>query len=430
MDNEERGVSIAEIFKVIFKRVWWVIGVTAACLLIFVLIVQLWYNRQNQTYSVSYTIDFPGIDEGNYPDGTPFRYSAAVSLAVLNDIVDGNEQLSGIDVEDMVNSDSISISQNVESYESSSGTVVERSYTLTVGVKYFNSTDQAAAFLRAVSSYPVNRAREIVGNTAANGYLSIFDSASTFEAKIQALADQRDYLLGMYDEMISAMSGEYTTGGRTLTDYRAQVAETFSENDETYLNSVLTSGNYVLDYEQYSQTADAQIKALQQQIDDNQKRIDSLTALRNSLTDNGATLDAYDTLIAQLTDENTQLVQQQDKIEAVVEWINGESRDTDIADFTAQLNSYRDALNNVTSTFRTVSESYYDAMCDISYASNVITAQGGLNIVLAALIGAVLGFIVVSIVICIIDMPKYIRQRDAAIAAAQAEENKEDEENQ
>ena len=84
----------------------------------------------------------------------------------------------------------------------------------------------------------------------------------------------------------------------------------------------------------------------------------------------------------------------------------------------------------MTSTFRTVSESYYDAMCDISYASNVITAQGGLNIVLAALIGAVLGFIVVSIVICIIDMPKYIRQRDAAIAAAQAEENKEDEENQ
>ena len=84
MENEENGVSISEIFKVIFKRVWWVVGVTLAFLLLFVLVVQFWLNRQQQTYTVTYTIDFPGIEEGVYPDvplsGTARSFPCRLSL--------------------------------------------------------------------------------------------------------------------------------------------------------------------------------------------------------------------------------------------------------------------------------------------------------------------------------------------------------------
>ena len=59
-----------DILKVIFKRIWWVLGATAACLLIVVLVTQLWYNKRQQFYSVSYEIVYPDSTSGKYPDGS------------------------------------------------------------------------------------------------------------------------------------------------------------------------------------------------------------------------------------------------------------------------------------------------------------------------------------------------------------------------
>ncbi|MGN0818570.1 MAG: hypothetical protein ACI4L9_06330, partial [Candidatus Coproplasma sp.] len=84
--EEERGISIGEIFKVIFKRAWWVLGVTVAFLLAFVLVVQLWYNHSKSAYNLQYTIEYPDSDTGLYPDGTAFRLSDVISLKTLNQI--------------------------------------------------------------------------------------------------------------------------------------------------------------------------------------------------------------------------------------------------------------------------------------------------------------------------------------------------------
>ena len=63
MDYEERSISLSELVKIIFKRVWWVVGVTLAVMLIFIFAVQFWLNRQNQTYTVNYTLEFPCIED-------------------------------------------------------------------------------------------------------------------------------------------------------------------------------------------------------------------------------------------------------------------------------------------------------------------------------------------------------------------------------
>lgn len=422
MENQEKGVSVSEIFKVIFRRVWWVIGITAAFMLIFVLIIQLWYNRENQTYSLTYTIDFPGLQNNVYPDGTPFRYSSVVSEETLKTIVEGDSELAGTDVETMVYEDDIQLVFTSVSAENSQSGVAESYYVLTVGAKYFADSEHAVAFLRAVAEYPVTRAQQIAADIAADGYLIIFDEATTFEAKIGALASQRDYILSKYDEMISALSGEYTLNGRTLTDYRAAAAAAFQSSDEVYLNSLLATGHYVLNHEQFSANAQAQINDLEKQIDDNLARIDALVEQRDNATNSGY-LESFNTQIANLTVANVNLQLQIEDIQASLDWINSPDRDNDIASFTARLNAYRSALLSATETFRTVYSDYFANMSDVTYSSNKIYAEGGINIILAAVIGAVIGFVLVSIAICIIDLPSYIRSRDRKAAAEGEDEN-------
>ncbi len=421
MENEENGVSISEIFKVIFKRVWWVVGVTLAFLLLFVLVVQFWLNRQQQTYTVTYTIDFPGIEEGVYPDGSTVRYSSVVSLQTLSEIVASDAELSGIDVTEMVKNDDIEFTQTVVTAENSTSGVAERYFTLTVGVRYFNDSEQAAAFLRAVANYPVTRAISIANDMAHDSYISVYDSADTFESKFDALALQRDYLLSMYDEMIAATSGEYSTGGRTLTNYRAEVALVYQGSDEEYLQSLINTTHYVYNYQKFYTEVDSRLAGITKQMEENSVLIDELEAARDSAIGSGQSgsydVDAFNTLIAKYIEENASLQSQYNSLSDTKEWIEAADGDTasleeDIATIIDELDHYRDLLSGTTEQFRTVYRNYFEEMCDVTFASNIIEAEGGINIILAAIIGAVIGFIVVSVVICIIDLPKYIKARD------------------
>ena len=91
---------------------------------------------------------------------------------------------------------------------------------------------------------------------------------------------------------------------------------------------------------------------------------------------------------------------------------------------TAAAKFAKEQLNEATTVYANVYKQFYNETCVVSFRSNKIAATGGINIILAALIGAVIGFVVVSIVIYIIDMPKYLRSRDAANREQKSEEEK------
>lgn len=50
MDYEERSISLSELVKIIFKRVWWVVGVTLAVMLIFIFAVQFAQQTKSDLY--------------------------------------------------------------------------------------------------------------------------------------------------------------------------------------------------------------------------------------------------------------------------------------------------------------------------------------------------------------------------------------------
>ncbi|MDE6075590.1 MAG: hypothetical protein K2G26_04055, partial [Clostridia bacterium] len=156
--EEDNGLTFMDILKVIFKRIWWVLGATAACLLIVVLVTQLWYNKREQYFSVNYEIVYPDSASGKYPDGSDLLASDAISLSTLTQIRDGAyssaenaEEFKNIDVEKMLSEDGISIAEEVTQ---TAGGGIKRTYNLTVSAKYFSSDAQAVAFIRTVAVYP------------------------------------------------------------------------------------------------------------------------------------------------------------------------------------------------------------------------------------------------------------------------------------
>lgn len=434
MEQEENVISIGEIFKVIFRRVWWVVGVTAAFLLIFVMIVQFWYNKNNQTYSVNYEMYFPGMNEGYYPDGTQYRLDNVVSVETLTKIRNSNEEFDNIDVEQMVQNDEININKVAVTAEDSSTGVAQSYFTLNVSAKYFKNSDQAAAFIREVAAYPVNHALEIVETLDHYYNLRTYDAdyTDTFEKKIDLLKAQREYLTGGYENISKLVGVFYMVNGLTIAEYSNAAAAIFDEDVVERLKGEITAKNYsdtdILDYDKQVENIKNQIKLQEEQIELNNKIISSLETkwqeLLNNLNGLDATVisdlsNAYTEDINNYTKQNVQLQNSIDKLNARIN--SQETFQQDINAILSRLDSYRDQLDEATVLYTTVYKQFYNEICTVSFRSNKISAEGGINIILAALIGAVIGFVVVSIVIYIIDMPKYRRNKAAMLEGSQSD---------
>lgn len=421
MDNEEKGISIVEVFRLLYKRIWWVVASVIIFAALVSVLVQFWYNRQTQTYTVNYTIDFPGMSSGVYPDGTPVRYGSSVSLAALESIVAADPSLAGINVLDMFNDGDIKFVQNDE--VQADGTT-RTSFSLTVGVKYFYTAEQAKTFIRAVAGYPVTRAVQISGGLAHSSGIEAYTAADTFEDKLSALSDQRDYLLDMYDRMIAATSEQYTSDGRTLANYRSEVSSIFQSSDEAYLQSLVQTSSCVINYQKFISEYPARVASIQSEINSNNAKIAAQEAARDELIEklnSGAIASAdllpFNQLIAKYTADNDALQTQLEEIQKTWEWVQSADGDytkldSDVQAILTQMDKYATLLGDVASTFKNVYSSYFDDLSDVSFSSNVLEAQGGINIIIAAAMGAVLGFVIAGVVICIIDVPKYLKSRD------------------
>ena len=357
MENEEHVISIGEIFRVIFKRVWWVIGVTAAFLLIFVFVVQFWYNKNNQTYTVGYEIYFPGMNDGYYPDGAQYRLDNVTSVETLTEIRESNKEFDGINVEEMVEKDEISINKVAVTAEDSATGVAQSYITLTVSAKYFKDNDQAAAFIRAVAAYPVTHALEIVETLKHDDSLVIYDASytDTFDKKINLLTEQRSYILSMYDSMISTVTtngSSYMVNGKTLAQYRAEAAAIFDGDDQNDVNYQLDINHYVLDYETFRNSVDVKIKSLEKTIQNNNNIItaakEERKALIKVLQDSGQTsitveIAPFNNIIAEYTETNAKLTNQINELKETQGWLKGKED----AQIQADINSFLAVLDGL-----------------------------------------------------------------------------------
>ena len=184
---EQSGMTIGDIFRIIFRRKWWVTGVTVLMLVVAVLLVQFWYNPMDRVYTLSYTIRTPESSQGLYPDGTVLRPEDSILLPNLEDVKsekyiaedERTGEFSDIDIVSMVDKDGITLTSTVPVVTEETTVVEPTVYTLTAEAKYFKNSDQARHFLRAVAEYPVNTAKEIVHGMGYSFYITLSDTATT-----------------------------------------------------------------------------------------------------------------------------------------------------------------------------------------------------------------------------------------------------------
>lgn len=425
---EEYGITLGEICRIIFRRVWWVIGVTAAFLLITVLLVQFWYNPNNRQYTVSYNIRFPDSSSGLYPDGTPLRVTDSVLLGSLTEIKSGTysegeenaPDFSDIDIEDMVENDAISLTA-VTTEASDSGEAGWSGYRLTVSYKYFKDSAQAVAFIKKIAEYPIDKAQYIVENALYNYNLTQYDVGTTYEAKIAALINQKNYVMSIYDFIKNNYGETYRPLGasdKTITDYINEASTIFDSRIQSAYYNTVTANYYVWDTETYKLTANASIEATRIEIANNEAIVSALEEKIAELDKNGTAFDqieAYHEKIASYVERNTQLetsIKTTEETLAKIEIYESDPQAVeDKAEFDAQLDSTRAQLATLTETAKSLRIATYQNESMVLYVNNTIESEGGINILVAAVVGAVLGFIIVSVVILIKDMPEYKRRK-------------------
>lgn len=440
MEEEEKGITIGEIFKVIFGRVWWVIGVTAAILIAFVCVMEFWYNRNHREYIVQYEVRLPSGE--TYPDGQPLYAQDSIALANLNMIKsegyltesDRTGKFKDIDIEGMVENDDITFSLNMD--ENPDGTYTYHN-NIAIKGKYFKDEDTAVAFIKAVAEYPVYHALEIVRNLGYTYDLTRYDAFDTYQERFDALVAQRNYILNTYQSLINLYGSSYKPAGMssTLGDYDNELINIFDEEEQESIRNSYQHGHLVfVDMEEPEaklDSIDRQIEIINAQIESNQTIINELyTEIDNVLDKFTADvavkeISAFNERIAALTQSNGELKNNlgdlQSRRKAITDYQSGTNK-AEKEKIDTAMGDARDSLEQCAQTLKQVNIATYGEKAQVVFVNNKIEVEGGMNIILAAVIGLVLGFVLVSVVILIIDLPKYKKAKAAgATAPAPAE---------
>ena len=457
--EEESGITFGEICHLIKKRIWWILGISVIVALIAALAVGLVLNRGKNDYSLTFIIDFPGVEAGQYPDGTSFNYESVVYSDQLEAVKSaGTEEdpnaFSNVDTAAMASRGEISIVADTRAAADSSSDETEPtgSYTITVSSAYFTDAEQASAFLRALAERTIETVNEkaadmdfrmdvsIEGETTTYS-IAGYDSARTYANKLSILSSQNSYLLSQYDRLIS--NGLYTSfqyEGKSMQTLRAE-AEVSVSTELARLQTELNTYQYVrndsdaltsiANYVDRLQENTSKIADLQEQYQRDLQTI-SDTLSNSQLQVIISALEGYTNDIRSLTVANTELRRDIEKLCASIGYTfneedysyvpNASVEVTDKTQFETDLQALYEVVLANSITAKNAIVALYESESEIVFRQTDVTViDNSTSVPLIAVAGFVIAFLVMSIIFCAADYPAYKKQRDAKRAEAAAE---------
>jgi len=418
-EQEQEGLTLGEMFRVIFKHVklFCIISVVTAAVLVLGILFVL--NPARTSYTMEFNLTFPGMGSGRYPDGTAYRFSDMFSYDTLQTVKNSDEKFSKIDVKEMTEKDAIKIVIPAEKEEADKE--IRSYYKVTVDGKYFSDKETATDFLHAVVEYPVNYAKS-KATMVQNSNLKAYQQASTYDEKLSFLSAQKNYLASRYDSFASQYGENFTVDGKSLVDYEIALDSVYPSFMASNLASELKYKGYMTDTE--LQAAELRKSVLLREQTKNQELIDSLLKLMNDQeggTPELAQTEAISQQIVSLTSRNANInieleaiERNQAKADNIVEECKEfvEKIDKIYADLTAQ-----------TEIFKTVNNAVYQTESVAFYKTNMVVADGSLGLIMTLLLSVVLAVILGLLIVGVIYIPKYSREkRGIAEAATKSQE--------
>lgn len=445
MENEENVITMGDIFRAIKKRAWIVAAVSVACCLVFFCAVQFWYNNVNRDYKATCYISFPGVYAENtqsvYPDGTIFRAEDIISYETLSNIKEqGGDEFASIDIDKMLKEDQASVSVEYSSAITVQGTLAQSTssqpatqadvkMTINVSSSCFQSAEQAQKFIGMIAEYPVTHAQTLVAASAYDMYLQNYRGEdASYELKVNSLVSQQKYLLDMYDALIQTKGTYYivsftsengTSYSGTLDSFRSRCEAAFNQDEQQLLLEELDVSGYMYDADTFREEAENRLKVLDSKIADLEFQISEYGKLISKAESEGGS----DSVVSQLLKLYTQLVQDQstyklerDKTQQI---LDNPPSEEEIAAFEAKLESYYTILQTQTQIYKNVRMQYFAQESYFRMQNNKLAVTGGISPVISLIGGLLIGFILSSAVVCIVDYSKIKRHASAAAEAEQ-----------
>ena len=438
--EEESGITFGEICHLVKKRIWWILGISVIVALVASLLFGFVINRGKNDYSVTFMVEFPGVSDRQYPDGTTFNHASMVYAAQLEAAKASNESFANIDIDGMSSNGGISIS--AETTGENNTTVYTGVYTITVSSAYFDSADQASDFLRAVLDQTIATVNAKISGMDFTARLSGYESLTTYEDRLNVLKAQQTYLLARYAAVTgntqsdsdtttqtqpTATYGSFVYEGKSISALYADAQR--ASNTLALLESEYAANRYVL----IGANSDLQkiANGWAQQIKSNQARLKAFNQnlediIGTSGTSGSIVIDtAYMERIQELTETIADLKAQ---LTAIGYTDNGDGTATKSGEPLAANTTFGDKLQKLyenifgkSETAKKALVALYAAESEIVYQqSGVTTIVNAKNIVLVAVAALVVAFLIACIVFCAADYPAYKRERDAKRAAAAA----------
>lgn len=439
--EEESGITFGEICHLVKKRILWILGISVIVALVASLLFGFVINRGKNDYSVTFMVEFPGVSDRQYPDGTTFNHASMVYAAQLEAAKASNESFANIDIDGMSSNGGISIS--AETTGENNTTVYTGVYTITVSSAYFDSADQASDFLRAVLDQTIATVNAKISGMDFTARLSGYDSLNSYTAygdRLAILRRQQDYILERYaavtgdtqsdsdtttQTQTTATYGSFQYEGKSISALYAEaqtVSNLLSDLEKNYETNRFVYLPEDSNAEKYKEAAEGWAKQIK-------NNADEMLFYKEQFLNSVITAGYYEQRVLELEQENLGLEAQIEAIGYTYNKENGSAEPASDADTIRAANTkFGERVDNMFETIKTNSETAKSALVALFAAeSQIVYQQSGVttivnatNIILVAVAALVVAFLIACIVFCAADYPAYKRERDAKRTAAVA----------
>ena len=201
MEEREDGMTLGEIFSLMFKKKLIVLITTCAVAIIGIITILAVYNPMQKKVTAEYYYDKTTLTTGNYSDGEPFRMSDVISYDNIKAVIDSNDAYKGLNAQKIFESFTIENVQEVDAEKN-----VKSYYKITALRKLLKNDELAKKFMNDLISYPIKVNTEIMKDVDLTKQLVKYKEAKTY-------ADAFGYLKTAYNEIVKEYNDIITTYG-------------------------------------------------------------------------------------------------------------------------------------------------------------------------------------------------------------------------
>lgn len=402
--SQNNGLSLLDIIKLIWKRKILVGIITLIVLIISLLLILFWYNPNNATYQSDFELTFSGSDQDIYPTGKKFNYRDIVSLDKLNKIKQSNSKYSKINIDKLYDENNIRISR----LASSDTTKISNNYSIVIADSGINDEKVIKDFISDLLKDVTNEIIVDVNSISYTYNFSGVDNYSLYTDVLNFLIYQKDIIINAYENLILTYGESYSIDGTTLNAKLSTINNTIKNLSLNGLLSMAEQNRYVLDsqdVENYNSLITTRISSLLRIKEENDLIINSYSTL--------GSLIVYEDIQKRIAQNASIVLQLRNLLNSYNE-TNYSFTNEDILAPSLPSEEYKLTIESV---YKEINDLAIDLENDVkamgsdslilNFESNSIVEKSGtINIFIAIVGGLVLGLILGSVVVLIIDIPR------------------------